>query len=121
MEEAAVLPPPMFKNMSERRIKMRQVKCRNCGTFINRGSAISVQNGKAKLFYCNENCRQQAEEKKVAAQKEQAGKDAIYNEICSIFFNEAITIHIIDFVEIIHLLYSQEAWRYQVMASSMPR
>ena len=64
---------------------MRQVKCRNCGTFINRDSAISVQNGKAKLFYCNENCRQQAEEKKVAAQKEQEGKDAIYDEICSIF------------------------------------
>lgn len=64
---------------------MRQVKCRNCGTFINRDSAISVQNGKAKLFYCNENCRQQAEEKKVAAQKEQAEKDAIYNEICNIF------------------------------------
>lgn len=64
---------------------MRQVKCRNCGTFINRDSAISVQNGKAKLWYCNENCRQQAEEKKIAAQKEQAGKDAIYNEICSIF------------------------------------
>lgn len=64
---------------------MRQVKCRNCGTFINRDSAISVQNEKAKLWYCNENCRQQAEEKKIAAQKEQAGKDAIYNEICSIF------------------------------------
>lgn len=64
---------------------MRQVKCRNCGTFIDRDSAISVQNGKAKLFYCNEDCRQQAEEKKITAQKEQAEKDAIYNEICSIF------------------------------------
>ena len=64
---------------------MRQVKCRNCGTFINRDSAISVQNEKAKLWYCNENCRQQAEEKKVVAQKEQAEKDAVYNEICSIF------------------------------------
>ena len=64
---------------------MRQVKCRNCGTFINRDSAISIQNGKAKLWYCNENCRQQAEEKKIAAQKEQVGKDAIYNEICDIF------------------------------------
>ena len=65
--------------------KMRQCKCRNCGTFINRDSAISVQNGKAKLWYCNENCRQQAEEKKIAAQKEQAEKDAVYNEICDIF------------------------------------
>lgn len=65
--------------------KMRQCKCRNCGTFINRDSAISVQNGKAKLWYCNENCRQQAEEKKVVAQKEQAEKDAVYNEICDIF------------------------------------
>lgn len=64
---------------------MRQVKCRNCGTFINRDSAISVQNGKAKLWYCNENCRQQAEEKKIAVQKEQAAKDAIYKEICDIF------------------------------------
>ena len=80
-----VLPPPMFRNMGERRMKMRQVKCRNCGTFINRDSAIRVQNEKAKLWYCNENCSQQAEEKKVVAQKEQAEKDAVYNEICDIF------------------------------------
>lgn len=64
---------------------MRQVKCRNCGTFINRDSAISVQNGKAKLWYCNSSCLEQAEEKKVVAQKEQAEKDAVYNEICDIF------------------------------------
>lgn len=64
---------------------MRQVKCRNCGTFINRDSAISVQNNKAKLWYCNEDCLKQYQDRKIAAQKEQAEKDAIYNEICSIF------------------------------------
>lgn len=86
---------------------MRQVKCRNCGTFINRDSAINVQNGKAKIWYCNENCRQQAEEKKNAAKMaketmriakkqklEEAKaeskrlkeiKDNVYYEICDIF------------------------------------
>lgn len=75
----------MFRNMSERGMEMRQVKCRNCGTFINRDSAISVQNNKAKLWYCNEDCLKQYQDRKIAAQKEQAEKDAIYNEICSIF------------------------------------
>ena len=64
---------------------MRQVKCRNCSKFIDRDKAISVECGKAKIFYCNEDCRQQAEQKKNAAQKEQAAKDGVYNTICEIF------------------------------------
>lgn len=63
---------------------MRQVKCRNCGNFIDRDKAISIQNGKAKIFYCNEDCRQQAEQKKNTAQKEHAIKDAVYRLICDI-------------------------------------
>lgn len=64
---------------------MRQVKCRNCGTFIDRDKAISVEHGKSKLWYCSEDCRKKAEEKVIIAQKEKAEKEAVYNEICDIF------------------------------------
>ena len=69
---------------------MRQVKCRNCGNFIDRDKAISIQNGKAKIFYCNEDCRQQAEQKKNAAQKELVIKDAVYRLICDIIGRKEI-------------------------------
>lgn len=69
---------------------MRQVKCRNCGTFINRDSAISVQNGKAKLWYCDSSCLEQAEQKKNAAQKELVIKDAVYRLICDIIGRKEI-------------------------------
>ena len=69
---------------------MRQVKCRNCGTFINRDSAISVQNGKAKLWYCDSSCLEQAEQKKNAAQKELAIKDDVYRLICDIIGRKEI-------------------------------
>lgn len=69
---------------------MRQVKCRNCGNFIDRDKAISIQNGKAKIFYCNEDCRQQAEQKKNTAQKEHAIKDTVYRLICDIIGRKEI-------------------------------
>ena len=69
---------------------MRQVKCRNCLKFIDRDKAISVEHGKAKLWYCNEDCRQQAEQKKNAAQKELAIKDAVYRLICDIIGRKEI-------------------------------
>lgn len=69
---------------------MRQVKCRNCLKFIDRDKAISVEHGKAKLWYCNEDCRQQAEQKKNVAQKEQAIKDAVYRLICDIIGRKEI-------------------------------
>ena len=69
---------------------MRQVKCRNCSKFIDRDKAISVECGKAKIFYCNEDCRQQAEQKKNAAQKELAIKDAVYRLICDIIGRKEI-------------------------------
>ena len=53
---------------------MRQVKCRNCGTFIDKDKAISVQSGKTKAFYCNENCMKSAQEREIAAQKEKEEK-----------------------------------------------
>lgn len=64
---------------------MRQVKCRNCGTFIDKDKAISVEHGKSKLWYCSEDCHKKAEEKVVIAQKEKSEKEAVYNEICDIF------------------------------------
>lgn len=69
---------------------MRQVKCRNCLKFIDRDKAISVEHGKAKLWYCNEDCRQQAEQKKNVAQKEQAIKDTVYRLICDIIGRKEI-------------------------------
>ena len=69
---------------------MRQVKCRNCSKFIDRDKAISVECGKAKIFYCNEDCRQQAEQTKNAAQKELAIKDAVYRLICDIIGRKEI-------------------------------
>lgn len=64
---------------------MRQVKCRNCGTFIDKDKAVIVQSGKTKAFYCDENCMKSAQEKVIAAQKEREEKEKVYNEICSIF------------------------------------
>lgn len=64
---------------------MRQVKCRFCGKFIDRDKAVIIQTAKQKLFYCNENCRENAERQVVIAQKEKAEKEAVYNEICDIF------------------------------------
>lgn len=64
---------------------MRQVKCRNCGTFIDKDKAISVEHGKSKLWYCSEDCHKKAEEKVIIVQKEKAEKEAVYNEICNIF------------------------------------
>lgn len=69
---------------------MRQVKCRNCLKFIDRDKAISVEHGKAKLWYCNEDCRQQAEQKKNVAQKEQTIKDTVYRLICDIIGRKEI-------------------------------
>ena len=69
---------------------MRQVKCRNCLKFIDRDKAISVEHGKAKLWYCSEDCRQQAEQKKNVAQKEQAIKDTVYRLICDIIGRKEI-------------------------------
>ena len=69
---------------------MRQVKCRNCSKFIDRDKAISVERGKARIFYCNEDCRQQAEQKKNAAQKELAIKDDVYRLICDIIGRKEI-------------------------------
>lgn len=85
MEEVEVLPPPMFRNMSERRMEMRQVKCRNCGTFINRDSAISVQNGKAKLWYCDSSCLEQATKNALEAAKKKEEYDSIFEETKVIF------------------------------------
>lgn len=64
---------------------MRQVKCRFCGKFIDRDKAVIIQTAKQKLFYCNENCRENAERQVVIVQKEKAEKEAVYNEICDIF------------------------------------
>lgn len=64
---------------------MRQVKCRNCGTFIDKDQAVIVQNGKTKAFYCDENCMKSAQERVIATQKEKKEKEKVYNEICSIF------------------------------------
>ena len=69
---------------------MRQVKCRNCSKFIDRDKAISIQKGKAKIFYCSEDCLQQAEQKKNAAQKELAIKDTVYRLICDIIGRKEI-------------------------------
>ena len=69
---------------------MRQVKCRNCSKFIDRDTAISIQKGKAKIFYCSEDCLQQAEQKKNAAQKELAIKDTVYRLICDIIGRKEI-------------------------------
>ena len=64
---------------------MRQVKCRNCGKFFDRDKAIVIERGKAKLFYCSEECEEKAKEQEIIAQKKENEKDAVYNEICDIF------------------------------------
>lgn len=69
---------------------MRQVKCRNCGTFIDKDKAVIVQNGKTKAFYCNENCMKSAQEREIAAQKEKEEKERVYRLICDIIEREEI-------------------------------
>ena len=64
---------------------MRQVKCRNCGTFINRDSAISVQNGKAKLWYCDSSCLEQVTKNALEAAKKKEEYDSIFEETKVIF------------------------------------
>lgn len=69
---------------------MRQVKCRNCGTFIDRDKAVIVQTAKQKLFYCNENCMKSAQDREIAAQKEKEEKDVAYRLICDIIGREEV-------------------------------
>lgn len=64
---------------------MRQVKCRNCDKFFDRNKAIVIERGKAKLFYCSAECEANARQQEIIAQKKEAEKDAVYNEICGIF------------------------------------